>query len=104
MQTKPIQLSDVIYNAANQSFEALVTVYEDDVSSKYPCAINAPITMSFEDAAAGLKTQALRRHTPRAGTYSHTVRYVPPQRAGRPAFDPVRWLESIVHLPGRRAD
>ena len=103
MQTRPIQLTDVIYNAANQSFEALVTVHDGDQSRKYPCAINAPINMSFKDAAEGLKTQALRRHKASRGTYSEIRRHVPQQRAGRPAFDPMRWLESLVHLPGRRA-
>lgn len=103
MQTRPIQLTDVIYNAANQSFEALVTVHDDDISRKYACAINAPISMSFEDAAKGLTKQALRRHKSNGGIYSEVTFPVPAQRAGRRSFDPVRWLESLVHLPGRRA-
>ncbi|MBD3665807.1 orotidine 5-phosphate decarboxylase [Sulfitobacter aestuariivivens] len=103
MQTQQIQLTDVIYNAANQSFEALVTIYDGDVSRKYPCAINAPIDMSFEAAASGLTTQALRRHQTRTGIYSEITRHVPAQRAGRRGFDPMRWLESLVQLPGRRA-
>ncbi|WP_152612983.1 orotidine 5-phosphate decarboxylase [Tateyamaria sp. ANG-S1] len=63
MQTVPLQLSDVIYNAATQSFEALVTVHDTDGAHSYACAIDAPITMAFEDAAAGLAKQAMRRHT-----------------------------------------
>ena len=103
MQTRPIQLTDVIYNAANQSFEALVTVHDGDNSRKYPCAIDAPISMSFADAATGLTRQALRRHRARGGTYSQTTHHVPTQRAGLANFDPMRWLESLVHLHGRRA-
>ena len=103
MQTSPIQLTDVIYNAANQCFEALVVVHDGDSSRKYACAIDAPIDMSFEDAARGLATQALRRHKARGGIYSEVMRPTPPQRAGRRSFDPLRWLESIVHLPGRHA-
>ena len=102
MQTRPVQLTDVIYNAANQSFEALVTVHDDDLSRKYACAINAPISMSFKDAAMGLTKQALRRHQTNGGIYSEISCPVPAQRAGRRAFDPVRWLESLMHLPGRR--
>lgn len=63
MQTVPLQLSDVIYNAATQSFEALVIVHDAQTVRSYACAIAAPITMEFADAASGLATQALRRHT-----------------------------------------
>ncbi|WP_299727570.1 orotidine 5-phosphate decarboxylase [uncultured Tateyamaria sp.] len=62
MQTVPLQLSDVIYNAANQTFEALVSVHDGSNARRYACAIDAPIDMEFEDAARGLSTQALRRH------------------------------------------
>ena len=58
MQTRQIQMNDVIYNAAEQCFEALVTVHDGDRSRKYACAINAPMTMSFDQAAKGLTTQA----------------------------------------------
>jgi len=103
MQTRPIQLTDVIYNAANQSFEALVTVHDGELSRKYACAIDAPISMSYEDAAMGLTKQAVRRHKSNRGCYSEVKFPAPAQRAGRRNFDPMRWLESLVHLPGRRA-
>ena len=62
MYTIPLQLSDVIYNAANQTFEALVTVHDQSGTRRYACAISAPINMEFEDAAKGLSTQAMRQH------------------------------------------
>ena len=62
MYTIPLQFSDVIYNAANQTFEALVTVHDQSGARRYACAISAPIDMEFEDAAKGLSTQAMRRH------------------------------------------
>lgn len=103
MQTRPIQLTDVIYNAASQSFEALVTVHSGKMSRKYPCAINAPISMSFEEAAKGLTKQALRRdhaaHAPNSQLRSH----VPAQRAGRRGFDPVGWLDTILQPRDTRA-
>lgn len=103
MQTRPIQLTEVIYNAANQSFEALVTVHDGELSRKYACAINAPISMTFEDAAKGLTTQAIRRHQTNDGTFSEIKFPAPTQRAGRRSFDPMRWLENLVQIPGRRA-
>ena len=62
MQTLKTEMSNVIYNAAEQAFEARVTVYADGGAQSYACAIAAPITTSFEDAAKGLAKQALRKH------------------------------------------
>lgn len=99
MQSRPVQLSDVVYNPATQCFEALVTVHSDGRSRKYACAINAPISMSFKDAADGLARQALRREAGRGGTYSETQLRSAKQRAGRQRFDPRGWLESLISLP-----
>ncbi|WP_184565439.1 orotidine 5-phosphate decarboxylase [Sulfitobacter undariae] len=94
--TQPmIQISDVMYNAATQCFEAMVTVETTTRTAKYPCEIEAPITMSFEQAASGLKTQALRRHKSRNGMYSQMRRRVAQARAGRTAFDPRQWLAQL---------
>lgn len=104
MQTLPIQLSDVIYNAGTQTYDALVTVHDGTQTRKYACSIEAPITMSFKDAARGLSKQALRRHASRGGMYSELRQApLPPTRAGRQKFDPLHWLEQLVNLPGRRA-
>jgi hypothetical protein len=103
MQTRPIQMNDVIYNAAEQCFEALVTVHDGDCSRKYACSINAPISTSFADAAAGLRKQAERRHTSRGGIYSKLQIQSPAPRAGRPRFDAKAWLAHVVTLPGLRA-
>ena len=83
MQTVPLQLTDVIYNAANQSFEALVTVHDANGTSRYACSIDAPIDMEFENASAGLAKQALRRHG--RGKVDSVQSPAPiVQRAGRP--------------------
>lgn len=103
MQTQTVQLSDVIYNAANQTFEALATVHKDGRTRKYACEINAPIAMTFEEAADGLSKQALRRETHRGGLHSEVSAHVAHQRAGRPRFDPRRWLEELMAMPGNRA-
>lgn len=86
MYTAPLQLSDVIYNAANQSFEALVSVHDASGTSRYACAIDAPIDMEFEIAATGLSTQALRRHT-QGRRDSVVVPSRAVQRSGRPAHE-----------------
>lgn len=103
MQTHPIQLADVIYNAANQSYEALVTVHDGAQTRKYACSINAPLTTSFKDAASGLSKQALRRHASRGGIFSEIRAANVAPRAGRQKFDPMQWLEQLISLPGRRA-
>lgn len=84
MHTVPLQLSDVVYNAANQTFEALVTVYDQSGIRRYACAIDAPINMEFEEAAKGLSKQALRRHV-RGLVDSIPTPMPTAQRAGRPA-------------------
>ncbi|MFD2739767.1 orotidine 5-phosphate decarboxylase [Sulfitobacter aestuarii] len=103
MHTRPVQMTDVTYNAANQCFESLVTLHHGDRPRRYACAIDAPITMSFEDAAAGLHRQALRSAAAETGLQSRIARPAPAQRAGRQLFDPIRWLEKLVELPGNRA-
>lgn len=74
MQNIQPELTDVIYNAAEQAFEAKVTLHDGTDSHSYACAIEAPITMSFEDAAKGLTTQALRKHGAPVGLRSTTRR------------------------------
>lgn len=103
MYTCPIQMKDVRYNAINQSFEATITVHDNTILRSYACAIQAPITTSFEDAARGLSKQAIRRHQSRGGLFSEQSRPLPRTRAGRRGFDPIRWLEGLMHLPGQRA-
>lgn len=103
MQTRPIKLTDVIYNAGSQSFEARVSVYDQDGVRHYACAIAAPITMSFEDAAKGLRKQALRRHAKGGGMFAELRQPSPRPRAGRRSFDPVRWLEDLMNGPRRDA-
>lgn len=88
-------ITQVMYNASAQQFEALVTVGTGDDAKKYPCAIDAPITMTFEDAAKGLATKALRTHKTHQGLRSFTRQHVATVRAGRPRFDPRVWLSQL---------
>lgn len=87
-----VKMSDVVYNGATQCFEALVCVETPTESAKYPCAIEAPMGTSFSDAARGLEIQALRRHSTKTGLHSQVRAHVAGMRAGRPRFDPRRWL------------
>ena len=59
MQQYPVELNSVIYNATTQSFEALVTVHAPQGARKYACAIDAPITMTYSDAASCLPARSL---------------------------------------------
>ncbi|MEL6452306.1 MAG: orotidine 5-phosphate decarboxylase [Pseudomonadota bacterium] len=83
MQTVPLQLTDVIYNPTTQAFEALVTVHETHGARSYACAIDAPITMEFEEAAKGLATQAMRRHTHGRVDRVHMPAAAAPRRPSR---------------------
>ena len=103
MYTCPIQLSDVRYNAASGAFEASVTVHDNSTVRRYACAIDAPITMTFEEASRGLAQQALRRHQRRGGLFSEVLTPKPRQRAGRPGFAPLQWLEGLISRSDRTA-
>jgi len=95
MMKPSVQLSDVVYNAATQSFEARATVHAPEGARVYACAIDAPITMSFESAAAGLSKQALRRH--RAGR-GLRARLLTPARARPASTRPTRRLDPFAML------
>lgn len=95
MTQTQVQISDVKYNAGTQCFEALVTVNSGANDANYPCAIEAPITMTFKQATKGLKTQALRRHDAGKGFHSTMRTHVPAVRAGRGRFDPRAWLSQL---------
>ncbi len=103
MQTQKIEMTDVIYNAANQAFEALVTVHDFGRSHKYPCAIAAPITMDFQDAAEGLSRQAQRRHTRKLAAQKDAPRFVPLRPAKPRGFDAASWLKGFTDFGQRRA-
>lgn len=103
MTHRRIELSEVIYNAAEQSFEATATIHDARAQYRYACVINGPITMRFEDAAAALTNQATRRHQSVRGLRSETRHHIPKARAGRVRFDPVRWLSSLITQTDRDA-
>ncbi len=103
MFTSPVQLTDVIYNAANQMFEATVTIYDQGKATRYACAIAAPITMSFADAAKGLKTKAQRLHTQSNGLASTVLPVQDCKLAKRRPFDPTKWLQSLLNNRNRFA-
>jgi hypothetical protein len=101
MNTESIQISEVYYNASNQCFEGLVTIHQAGASRRYACAIDAPITMSFQDAAHGLRKHALRRHENDGGAlYSETPMATAKHRAGGRNFNARRWLGGIMKRPG----
>ncbi|MEQ6203265.1 orotidine 5-phosphate decarboxylase [Sulfitobacter sp. HNIBRBA2951] len=95
MKDTKTHIDQVIYNACAQQFEALVTVGTGDDAKKYACAIDAPITMTFKDAAQGLTTKALRMDKKHQGLRSFTRQHVAAVRAGRPRFDPRVWLSQL---------
>lgn len=101
MNNESIQLNDVFYNAASQCFEGLVTIHQGGTTRRYACAIDAPITMTFEDAAHGLRRHALRRHKDQGGAlFSETHRSTAKQRFGGRTFNARRWLAGLTNRSG----
>ena len=100
MQNQAVELNSVIYNAANQSFEALATLYAGTSSRSFACANNAPIDIILKDDAKDLSTQALHRFSGNPGLASVRLGIPSPiVRAGRSrprkvidAFDMLRHL------------
>lgn len=90
------RVSDVIYNAATQSFEATVTLFENNAGVKYACSVPAPITMSFQDATRRLIAQARRQQKTPVGL---RARMLPPHSDPRnaPQFSPVQVLRRWSH-------
>ena len=76
----------IIYRA--DSLEAARALADGDPMHKtgarsYACAIDAPITMEFADAASGLATQAMRRHARGHADATRLPPATPSPRAGR---------------------
>ena len=90
------RVSDVIYNAANQSFEATVTLYENNTAVKHACTVPAPITMSFKDATLRLIAQARRQQKTPSGLRARMAPLHPAPRP-EPEFNPVRILRRWSH-------
>lgn len=84
--TPTARISDVIYNAQNQSFEATVTLFERGAPVKYACALPAPITMSFPDATSALIMQARRQQRTPDGLPVRMIPATPPPRHSRAAM------------------
>lgn len=78
MTRHPVELTDVIFNSTTQAFEARAFVRDPEGEQSYACAIEAPITTEFEQAAKLLVAQALRRHmTQRPHTVLPQSRFAP---------------------------
>lgn len=80
MKSVPTQMSDVIYNATEQKFEATVTFHEPDGAIRYACALDAPISMDFDTAAKGLMRLARKQHAAGEGLFSILTRNIPASR------------------------
>jgi len=96
-QNPAARVSDVMYNAATQSFEATVTFFENGTATRYACEVPAPITMSFRDATHRLIAQA-RRQQKTSGSLQARVFPSPPPASNRRTRAPAtiwrRWSHS----------
>ena len=61
------RISDVIYNAATQSFEARVTLFEATGAATYAASYHAPLDTAYAEASAALVRNAQDQARTRAG-------------------------------------
>lgn len=55
------QISDVVYNPAEQAFEARVTFHTSDGRATYGARFHAPLDTEFDKAAQGILADARRQ-------------------------------------------
>lgn len=88
MQTNPINHDQIHYNAADQLFEARVTVHAPEGSRTYACSVPGDLATPLHSAATALRDAALHRHVTAPGLYSAQASLTPaPLRAtARPTW------------------
>lgn len=70
MQTNPISYDHIRYNAAEQLFEARVTVHSAKGARIYACSVPGDLLTPFETAAIALRHAALHQHRAAPGLFS----------------------------------
>ena len=95
MQTNPISYDHIRYNAAEQLFEASVTVHATEGARVYACSVPGDLLTPLETAADALRDAALNKHWEAPGLFS--VR-TPLRSPARPT-----WRKRLMRaLPGIR--
>lgn len=102
MQTSRTQIGDVSYNAASQSFQALVSFHTQGGRVRVAAEFESPVSEDFEVVTEGLWQDALRRrndpHALHARLEAHRV--ISRRNAQRSMPPMQRWFESLI---GREA-
>lgn len=98
MQTSRTQIGDVTYNAATQSFEALVTFHTESGRVRVAAEFQAPLSEDFETVAEGLWRDALdRRVDPLALHARLDANSVITRRNTTRALPPLqRWFDALI--------
>jgi len=88
MQTDMISHDDIRYNAAEQQFEAQVTLHSPKGLRIYACAVPADLSMPLSQAATALRHMAMARHTSSPGLYAtrHSRASLPRRAPQRPSW------------------
>ena len=74
MQTNPISYDHIRYNAAEQMFEARVTVHTTEGARIYACSVPGDLLTPLETAANALQHAALHQHRAAPGLFSARTR------------------------------
>lgn len=70
MKTNHLPTDEIRYDAADQTFNAVVSISTEFGDLRYACSVAAPLTMSISQASAALRREALRRHCQAPELYS----------------------------------
>lgn len=80
MSNYKTEVQNIAYNAATQSFEAIVVFHEEGDVIKYPCSLAFPVDAEFEDVTKGLVSVAKSQ---RASGRRNLISRAPMQRTPR---------------------
>lgn len=100
MITDPIDHNDIRYNAAQETFEALVTIHGAGAPVTYATTLEAPLDLPLELAEKQLRARALWLHENRAGLRSlcRVEQPTPPAHTMRraPGRSRMAWLKPFL--------
>ncbi len=102
MYTCPIELDDVRYNAATQSFEAAVRLHDGPITRTYPCSVEAPLSTAFEYATRRLSALAIQQHVSGGGLFSETGQRAQPHARRKQRLSSQGWLSKLISDPIRQ--
>ncbi len=96
MQTSRTQIGDVSYNAATQTFEALVTFHTQGGRTRVAARVPAPLDEDPQSVIDALRLDALERRTDPSALHARLDWAAAPRRRSTYMPPMRRWYEALV--------